>query len=91
MRTASWLAITLLTTGAAAAADAPPPHEPAALHEIAGQVSADELKATITKLVGFGTRHTLSDTKSDKRGIGAARRWVHSRFEQFSKERRRRR
>jgi len=86
MRTASWLAITLLTTGAAAAADAPPPHEPAALHEIAGQVSADELKATITKLVGFGTRHTLSDTKSDKRGIGAARRWVHSRFEQFSKD-----
>jgi Zn-dependent M28 family amino/carboxypeptidase len=86
MRTASWLAITLLTTGAAAAADAPPPHEPAALREIAGQVSADELKATITKLVGFGTRHTLSDTKSDKRGIGAARRWVHSRFEQFSKD-----
>jgi Zn-dependent M28 family amino/carboxypeptidase len=86
MRTASWLALTLLTTGAAAAADAPPPHEPAALHEIADQVSADELKATITKLVGFGTRHTLSDTKSDKRGIGAARRWVHSRFEAFSKE-----
>jgi len=86
MRIASWLAITLLTTGAAAAADAPPPHEPAALHEIAGQVSADELKATITTLVGFGTRHTLSDTKSDKRGIGAARRWVHSRFDQFSKD-----
>jgi hypothetical protein len=29
--------------------------------------------------VGFGTRHTLSDTVSPKRGIGAARRWVHSR------------
>ncbi|HEY2928494.1 M28 family peptidase [Piscinibacter sp.] len=29
---------------------------------------------------GFGTRHTFSDTRSDTRGIGAARRWVQSRF-----------
>lgn len=49
------------------------------------QPSEAELHATIEKLVGFGTRHTLSDTKSDKRGIGAARRWVKSRFEQISK------
>jgi Zn-dependent M28 family amino/carboxypeptidase len=49
-------------------------------------VSADELKATITHLVGFGTRHTLSDTKSDKRGIGAARRWVQARFAVISKD-----
>ena len=54
------------------------------LHEIAGQVSADQLQATITRLVGFGTRHTLSDTKSDTRGIGAARRWVKGRFEAMS-------
>ena len=51
------------------------------LHEIAGQVSAEHLKTTITRLVAFGTRHTLSDTKSDTRGIGAARRWVKGRFE----------
>jgi Zn-dependent M28 family amino/carboxypeptidase len=44
-----------------------------------------ELHATIAKLVSFGTRHTLSDTKSDKRGIGAARRWVKSQFEAMSK------
>src|SRR5579875_2652363 len=43
------------------------------------------LRATITKLVGFGTRHTLSTTTDPKRGIGAARRWVASRFEDYSK------
>src|SRR5262249_38714476 len=31
------------------------------------------------------TRHTLSDTKSNTRGIGAARRWTKSRFEQFNR------
>src|SRR3546814_14788321 len=38
----------------------------------------------IRKLVSFGTRHTLSDTKSDTRGIGAARRWIHAEFERIS-------
>jgi Zn-dependent M28 family amino/carboxypeptidase len=42
------------------------------------------LKATITHLVGFGTRHTLSDTQSDTRGIGAARRWIASQFAALS-------
>src|SRR6185312_5664281 len=45
-----------------------------------------ELRMTITRLIGFGTRHTMSDTKSDSRGIGAARRWVKSRFEAISKD-----
>lgn len=38
--------------------------------------SPARLKATVEKLVGFGTRHTLSDTTSETRGIGAARRWA---------------
>jgi hypothetical protein len=33
------------------------------------------LKADVTKLVSFGTRHTLSDPDHPTRGIGAARRW----------------
>ncbi len=37
-------------------------------------------------LSGFGTRHTLSDTVSQTRGIGAARRWVKQEFEKISKE-----
>ena len=51
----------------------------------AAAVSADELRATITRLVGFGTRHTLSDTVSETRGIGAARRYAAGRFADFSK------
>ena len=54
------------------------------LHQVADAVSADELHATIQRLVAFGTRHTASDTRSNTRGIGAARRWVASRFEAIS-------
>jgi Peptidase family M28 len=39
-------------------------------------ISAQRIEATIRKLASFGTRHTLSDTKSNDRGIGAARRWI---------------
>jgi Zn-dependent M28 family amino/carboxypeptidase len=56
------------------------------LREIAAQVDPAQLHATIEKLVSFGTRHTLSDTTSPDRGIGAARTWVKSRFEAISKE-----
>ena len=55
------------------------------LTQVSGDVQAAELKATITALVGFGTRHTLSDTTSDTRGIGAARRWTAARFAAISK------
>ncbi|WP_372525558.1 M28 family peptidase [Piscinibacter sp.] len=62
------------------------PQAAAQLREIATAVDADELHATISRLVSFGTRHTLSDTRSDSRGIGAARRWVQSRFAALAKE-----
>jgi Zn-dependent M28 family amino/carboxypeptidase len=54
--------------------------------EIVARVDLAELRATIARLVSFGTRHTLSDTVSQTRGIGAARRWVASRFESISKD-----
>lgn len=38
--------------------------------------SPARLKADVETMVGFGTRHTLSDTESPTRGIGAARRWA---------------
>lgn len=41
------------------------------------EISPQRIEKTIRTLVGFGTRHTLSDTESDTRGIGAARRWIH--------------
>ena len=58
---------------------APAPAQPL-LRSIADDVQADALHATIARLVEFGTRHTMSDTQSKTRGIGAARRWVKSRF-----------
>ncbi len=54
------------------------------LHQIVKQVSAKNIEKDITKLVSFGTRHTLSETKSNTRGIGAARRWIKSEFEKIS-------
>lgn len=55
-------------------------------HQLANEVSAERIEADIRQLVGFGTRHTLSDTVSDTRGIGAARRWIAEEFERISRE-----
>jgi len=41
-------------------------------------VDPGRLQATVAKLVSFGTRHTLSETASETRGIGAARRWLEA-------------
>ena len=79
--------LSILLCGTALAGDmAPvPPDEHPVLGEIAQAMEPAQLRSTLTTLVGFGTRNTLSDTKSDKRGIGAARRWVQARFQQISK------
>lgn len=50
------------------------------------EVSPDSLRSHIDKLVSFGTRHTLSSVSDPKKGIGAARRWVLSRFNEFAKQ-----
>ena len=54
------------------------------LYKIIDEVSSERIEKDIRKLVSFGTRHTLSDTLSKKRGIGAARRWIKSEFEKIS-------
>ncbi|EXS67996.1 M28 family peptidase [Sphingobium sp. Ant17] len=43
------------------------------------------LKASVEKLVSFGTRHTLSSASDPKRGIGAARTWAAAEFARISK------
>jgi hypothetical protein len=48
------------------------------------EVKSENMEATVKKLVSFGTRHTLSDTKSSTRGIGAAQRWVKSEFDNYA-------
>lgn len=80
------LAAALAGLTASAASAQPSPTEHALLHALAADVSPERQHATIARLVGFGTRHTLSDTRSDTRGIGAARRWVASEFTAISKD-----
>jgi hypothetical protein len=48
------------------------------------EISPDSLKAYIIRLSEFGNRNTGSDTVSGTFGIGAARRWVYQKFEEFS-------
>ena len=81
-----WLAMLVALCGTSCLAQTATayPHEQADLHALANAPDEAQLRETITTLVGFGTRHTLSDTTSPKRGIGAARRWVQSRFQAIS-------
>jgi hypothetical protein len=47
-------------------------------------ISADSLHAYLEVLRSFKNRNTGSDTVSAVKGIGAARRWVYSKFQEFS-------
>jgi acetylornithine deacetylase/succinyl-diaminopimelate desuccinylase-like protein len=82
----SLLLILSLSVLVAAPALARPAAKQPLLKALAAQVSAKREQATDARLVAFGTRHTLSDTESETRGIGAARRWVAAQFEALSKD-----
>ena len=56
------------------------------IYDIINEISSERIEKDVNKLVSFGTRHTLSDTISKTRGIGAARRWIKSTFEKISLE-----
>jgi len=60
------------------------PEPPEAVEEVIDAISPDRLRLTIDSLVSFGTRHTLSETESDERGIGAARRWLRDEFQKIA-------
>lgn len=60
------------------------PQQEKLLYNIVDSISAARIANDITTLANFGTRHTLSDTTSNVRGIGAARRWVKQEFETIS-------
>jgi Zn-dependent M28 family amino/carboxypeptidase len=53
----------------------------AQISKILGEVSQQRIEGHIRKLVSFGTRHTMSETESTTRGIGAARRWIKAELE----------
>lgn len=75
-----------LGCGLHAAAAAPDPRIVQALREISEQ----RIRADITALVGFGTRSTLSAQDpaaiAAGRGIGAAREWIRTQFEQYARD-----
>jgi hypothetical protein len=56
------------------------------IEKMVKEVSADSLRSYINKLVSFGTRNTLSTQTDPNRGIGAARNWVLTRFNEFAKK-----
>lgn len=56
------------------------------LYDIINNISAKRIQNDVTALANFGTRHTLSDTISETRGIGAARRWIKSEFDKIASE-----
>ena len=56
----------------------------ARMYDIIEAVSANRIITDVDTLANFGTRHTLSDTLSETRGIGAARRWIKKSFTQIS-------
>jgi len=80
------LAATVVCSAQSAPTDAADPQIAAALQ----QVSARRIQTNIEKLVSFGTRLTLSaqdDASIAKgHGIGAAREWIKSEFERYSKD-----
>jgi hypothetical protein len=61
-----------------------PPAVDARIYEIVAAASPERVEADIRTLAGFGTRNTLSDTLSETRGIGAARRWIKAEFDRIS-------
>lgn len=63
-----------------------PPSVDLRMYDIINTMSAERLEKDITTLANFGTRNTLSDTTSNTRGIGAARRWIKAEFDKISAE-----
>ncbi len=77
----SLLAVMLAAAGAAGAAEPNGAARQAQIDAVVREISPQRIQAYVAKLVGFGTRHTMSDTLSETRGIGAARRWIKAELE----------
>jgi hypothetical protein len=54
------------------------------LAALVADISPSRIRNTDSTLVSFGTRHTMSDTLSTTRGIGAARHFVFNRLSDYS-------
>lgn len=77
----SALALAVMAAASAHAAEPDTSVHQAQIDAIVREISPQRIEGYVNKLVSFGTRHTLSDTVSETRGIGAARRWIKSELE----------
>ncbi len=59
-------------------------HPDSIIAGVQAEMEPDSIFSYLTKLSSFQNRNTGSDTVSSVRGIGAARRWAYSKFQQFS-------
>jgi hypothetical protein len=88
MRKTAFLLAAALSSAAFAAPPLPSPPGPDAVLRVpraaAAEVSEARLRATVGKLVSFGTRHTLSSMSDPRRGIGAAERWAQEELGRYS-------
>ncbi len=78
--------LVLAMAASAPALGASPGERNALIAQIVGQVSQARIESNIRTLAAFGTRHSSSDTKSETRGIGAARRWIRAELERCSRD-----
>ncbi len=74
------LAVAIACPGLAAGPAEPNPQ----IAAVVAAISAQRIEARIAKLASFHTRHTLSETNSETRGIGAARRWIKAELDHCS-------
>lgn len=77
------LSLAIICSESLVAQQAPPAID-GRIYDIIQATSADRIEADIRTLAGFGTRNTFSDTVSNTRGIGAARRWIKAEFDKIS-------
>ncbi|MDX1647521.1 MAG: M28 family peptidase [Longimicrobiales bacterium] len=80
----SLLAFTLVLFAPPVQGQDVPPATDLTIYDIIEAAAADRIESDIRTLVGFGTRNTLSDTLSETRGIGAARRWIKDEMDRIS-------
>ena len=85
MRLFAFLPLAAIAAGPAPATPPLPPPE-AIVAEHARSVDGARMKQIVERLVGFGTRHTLSSQTDPRRGIGAAVRWAEAEMKGYGLE-----
>jgi hypothetical protein len=74
-------ALLLAASCAAQGAEPDTAKRQAVIDAVVRDISPQRIRSHVEKLVSFGTRHTMSETESNTRGIGAARRWIKAELE----------